>query len=89
MKARKLARLLLGLLTVGPLAGLFSFSRSELVFGAAVMIEFGLLALAFVYLFTTARLSQGDRWTWAMLLTLGNALSLPLFFFVIVWPAED
>ncbi len=56
-------------------------------FGTMLLL-FALLVFYIVFLFKSDRVPQDKKALWAAVLFMGNALAMPVFFYVYVWPEE-
>lgn len=97
----KAGRLLLGVLTLLPLAGVFGllgwtaggaaqegFDPGMVGFPLMVLVGTFILLLFYVSaVFNNPRLTKGARMLWAIILFVGNVLTMPLYWYVHVWRA--
>jgi hypothetical protein len=63
----------------------------SLLFGAhfaTILLMFVLIAFYIAYLFKTDRVPQDKKALWAVVLFLGNMLTMPVFFYLYVWPSH-
>jgi hypothetical protein len=56
---------------------------------ATILLMFGLIAFYIVFLFKTTRVAPDKKALWAVVLFLGNAVAMPVFFWLHVWPAQQ
>jgi hypothetical protein len=53
-----------------------------------ILLLFALLVFYIVFLFKSDRVPQDKKALWAVVLFMGNALAMPVFFYIYVWPDE-
>lgn len=68
-----------------PPAAFLAFFAAHL---GTMFLTFGLSAFYVIYLFKTDRVPQDKKALRAVVLLLGNVMTMPVFFYLYIWPDE-
>jgi hypothetical protein len=50
-----------------------------------ILLIFGLIAFYLVHIFKTDRVSQDKKALWAVVICLGNAFAMPIYWYLYIW----
>jgi len=66
----------------------FMFDAFDYIFAVhflTMLMIFGLIAFYIVYIFKTDRVAADKKALWAVVIFMGNAIAMPIFYYLYIW----